>query len=234
MKELTMHKKIGFLLSAGGSACFEGIALSKQDRDCIVILSERECGATRQSRKLGFETIVVANSDRQKLSENLLKVALDCGVDCIVMLFSRLVTEPLLSGLLTLNVHPSLLPSFAGLDGIAPAAKAHIPLQGASLHIADEGMDTGPILAQAFCAIPNNADLNSRHSVAFALKSSIVALTIDWWRNGIFSDQDRNNIIHRLPKPSAYNQIFSPGFIDKELEARCASLVGTRFETLSR
>ena len=55
-----------------------------------------------------------------------------------------------------LNVHPSLLPSFTGSDAPAQALAAGVRLTGCTVHIVDEGVDTGPILAQA--AVPVRSD----------------------------------------------------------------------------
>lgn len=54
------------------------------------------------------------------------------------------------------NVHPSLLPSFPGSDAPAQAIAAGVRLTGCTVHVVDEGVDTGPILAQA--AVPVHPD----------------------------------------------------------------------------
>ncbi|WP_096155810.1 phosphoribosylglycinamide formyltransferase [Bacillus sp. FJAT-45066] len=47
-----------------------------------------------------------------------------------------------------INIHPSLLPAFPGLDAIGQAIKAKAEVTGVTVHYVDEGMDTGPIIAQ--------------------------------------------------------------------------------------
>lgn len=51
-----------------------------------------------------------------------------------------------------LNIHPSLLPAFPGLDAIGQAFAAGVKVAGCTVHFVDEGCDTGPIIAQA--AVP--------------------------------------------------------------------------------
>jgi phosphoribosylglycinamide formyltransferase-1 len=47
-----------------------------------------------------------------------------------------------------INIHPSLLPAFPGKDAIGQALAAGVPRTGVTIHYVDEGMDTGPIIAQ--------------------------------------------------------------------------------------
>jgi phosphoribosylglycinamide formyltransferase-1 len=68
--------------------------------------------------------------------------------------YMRLVTPTLLRAFpgRVLNIHPALLPSFPGLHGVKQAIDAGVRVSGCTVHFVDEGMDTGPIIAQA--AVP--------------------------------------------------------------------------------
>ncbi|MEQ8742969.1 formyltransferase family protein [Parasphingorhabdus sp.] len=227
-------RKIGFLLSAGGSACFKGIDLAQLEKDDVAIIVDRECGAADGARNRGLDLYYAAGTTRGELSQSVLDIALGNDVDCLVMLFSRLVGRPLLGSVPVLNIHPSLLPSFPGLDGVAPAAQAYMPFQGATLHVADEGMDTGPVLAQAVSAVHGTSDIGARHSIAFALKSTLVALAIDWWRERVDFAASLTDLRKGLPAPAAYNSFVSHGFFDRALEGRSANLLEKKFLALSR
>jgi phosphoribosylglycinamide formyltransferase-1 len=56
------------------------------------------------------------------------------------------------------NVHPALLPAFPGLDAIGQALDARAETTGVSVHFVDEGVDTGPVLAQRKVAVPAGRD----------------------------------------------------------------------------
>lgn len=57
-----------------------------------------------------------------------------------------------------INVHPSLLPAFPGLRAIEQAFAYGVALYGVTVHLVDEGIDTGPILLQAALAVPDARD----------------------------------------------------------------------------
>lgn len=56
------------------------------------------------------------------------------------------------------NVHPALLPSFPGLDAIGQALDAGVDVTGVSVHFVDEGVDTGPVIAQRQVRVPADRD----------------------------------------------------------------------------
>ncbi|CQR47350.1 Phosphoribosylglycinamide formyltransferase [Paraliobacillus sp. PM-2] len=60
-----------------------------------------------------------------------------------------------------LNIHPSLLPSFPGLDAIGQAFKAGVKITGVTIHYVDEGMDTGEIIAQEAVKVLKDMDEQS-------------------------------------------------------------------------
>jgi phosphoribosylglycinamide formyltransferase 1 len=73
------------------------------------------------------------------------------GVDFIVLAgYMRLIGSVLLEQFAgrIVNIHPSLLPAFPGKDAIGQAIHAGVKITGVTVHFVDEGMDTGPIIAQ--------------------------------------------------------------------------------------
>lgn len=77
------------------------------------------------------------------------------------------------------NVHPSLLPDFPGLDAIAQALDAGVAQTGVTVHYVDEGVDTGPVIAQESVAIKagdTTGSLAERiHAVEHRLLPSVIA-----------------------------------------------------------
>lgn len=60
-----------------------------------------------------------------------------------------------------INIHPSLLPSFPGLDAVGQALKAGVKMTGVTVHFVDEGMDSGPIIEQEPVRIEENDTYDS-------------------------------------------------------------------------
>ena len=101
-----------------------------------------------------------------------------CGVEWIVLAgYMRLIGEVLLTAYpqRIVNIHPSILPSFPGKDAIGQALDHGVKITGVTVHFVDEGMDTGPIIAQA--AVPviegnREATKNAIHKEEHALYPS--------------------------------------------------------------
>ncbi|ELK48274.1 phosphoribosylglycinamide formyltransferase [Halobacillus sp. ACCC02827] len=86
----------------------------------------------------------------------------DCrsrGVDYIILAgYMRLVGPTLLQPYekRIINIHPSLLPAFPGKDAIGQAIDKKVKVTGVTVHFVDDGMDTGPIIAQEAVTIEDN------------------------------------------------------------------------------
>jgi len=61
------------------------------------------------------------------------------------------------------NIHPSLLPAFAGSDGVGDALRYGVKIAGCTVHLVDEDVDSGPILAQAAVPVLNHDTKESLH-----------------------------------------------------------------------
>ncbi len=103
----------------------------------------------------------------EELQEETARRLHEAGVDLVCLAgFMRLVKKPLLDAFPAriLNVHPSLLPAFPGLEAWRQAIAAGADESGATVHLVDSGMDTGPILAQALVPILPGDTAESLHA----------------------------------------------------------------------
>lgn len=77
--------------------------------------------------------------------------------------FMRLLGPAFLSRFAVVNTHPALLPSFPGAHAVRDALAHGVRLTGCTLHLVDEGVDTGPIVAQAAVKVRDDDDEQSLH-----------------------------------------------------------------------
>lgn len=90
-------------------------------------------------------------ASREAYESEILDMLTEKQVDLIVLAgYMRMITDKLVKPFYgrMINVHPSLLPSFPGLDAIGQALNHGVKVTGVTVHYVDGGMDTGPIIAQ--------------------------------------------------------------------------------------
>lgn len=158
-----MRRKIGILISGRGSNMAALIAAARDPAypaEVALVLSHRaDAPGVPLAREAGVSVSIVPSrpfgADRAA-HETVIAAALDAaGVEVVCLAgWMRLLT-PFLVGRYAgrmLNVHPSLLPAFPGLDTHRRALAAGVTLHGCTVHLVTEALDEGPILAQA--AVP--------------------------------------------------------------------------------
>lgn len=156
-------KNIVILISGGGSNMAAIVRAAERDRwserfgarIAAVVSNKAEAGGLALAKTHGIETAVVPHKDypsREAFDEALAKVV-DAHSPALVVLagFMRILTPAFVgrySGRLV-NIHPSLLPAFPGLDTHQRAIDAGCKVAGVTVHQVTTELDHGPILAQA-------------------------------------------------------------------------------------
>lgn len=151
------QRRIAILISGRGSN-FVAIhaAIGRGDLDaeiCCVISDRADAGGLERAREFGLEAVCLpARGIEREEYDRLLGRTLAPFDPTLVCLagFMRIVTPILLDAYpgRILNIHPSLLPSFPGLHAQRQALEYGVKVSGCTVHLADAGIDTGPILMQ--------------------------------------------------------------------------------------
>jgi phosphoribosylglycinamide formyltransferase-1 len=124
----------------------------------VIVLSDIEtAGILGLAKEFGIPRHFVAPGPfRTKMSTEaegeIVRLLEEAKVDFVVLAgFMRVIKEPLLRAFpgRILNIHPSLLPTFRGLEAWRQALEAGVPEAGCTVHLVDEGVDTGKILGQS-------------------------------------------------------------------------------------
>jgi phosphoribosylglycinamide formyltransferase 1 len=80
-----------------------------------------------------------------------------------------------------INIHPALLPSFAGVDGYGDAYKYGVKVSGITVHFIDGGMDTGPIIAQEVLQRQQGESLDEFKARGLAIEHQLFPKVIQWY-----------------------------------------------------
>jgi len=161
-----MKKRIGVLLSGRGSN-FEALADSVEaDRipnvEIAIVLSNRE-GAPgiekAEQRKIATRVIPSKGLEREAYDRQVVAVLNEHKVDLICLAgYMRLLSPYFVASFpkRILNIHPSLLPSFPGLESQRQALEYGVKFAGCTVHFVDENLDAGPIVLQAIVPVLDN------------------------------------------------------------------------------
>lgn len=157
-----MPLDLGVLISGRGSnlqAILDAVSSGKLDARVRLVISNRPgVQGLARAEAAGVPTCVVNHKDfgsRQDFDAAMVDALRKHGVSWVVLAgFMRIVTPVLLDAFphRVVNIHPSLLPSFPGVNAQAAALAHGARITGCTVHLVDPGTDTGPILAQA--AVP--------------------------------------------------------------------------------
>lgn len=159
--------RIGVLISGRGSNLHALIQASEErrfDGRIVVVISNRANAAGLDlARAAGIETLVLEHrlfASRDDYDSRLAQELRTRGVTLVCLAgFMRLVGRRLLDAFPTaiLNIHPSLLPAFPGLDAQQQALDHGVKVSGATVHLVTGDLDGGPIVLQA-CVPVHDAD----------------------------------------------------------------------------
>ena len=151
-------KKLGILLSGRGSN-FEAIARNAQASKipaaiAVVISNKQEAMGLVRAKEMGLETRFIPSKDkgREAFDREVVAVLREFQVDLVCLAgFMRILSPYFVREFhrRILNIHPALLPSFPGEHAQWQALEHGVKFTGCTVHLVDEGMDTGPIVCQA-------------------------------------------------------------------------------------
>ena len=153
------------VLASGNGSNFE--ALSKQFKNEVVLLitNKKDAYALKRAKRLGVSSKVVLLSsfaNRKNYNDELAKVLKENKIDLVLLAGYMLILTPNFIKSFKnriLNIHPSLLPKYKGLKSIEKAFKSQDLVTGVTVHVVDEGLDSGKVILQKKLVINHNDTL---------------------------------------------------------------------------
>jgi phosphoribosylglycinamide formyltransferase-1 len=154
-----MSGRLGVLISGRGSnfiAIADAISDGRLDAEIVAVISNRaDAAGLERARERGLKAVCLlsAGLDREVYDRQLIAELCTARVELVCLAgFMRILSGQFIRQFpgRILNIHPSLLPAFPGLDAQAQALAHGVKYSGCTVHFADDGgVDSGPIVKQA-------------------------------------------------------------------------------------
>jgi len=175
--------RLAILLSGRGSnfaAIHDAIVRGELDAEIVCVISNRPNAAgIDRARAMGLPAHVIDHRDfgsREGHESEVLRVLHEARPDFIALAgYMRLLSPAFVAAypMRIVNIHPSLLPAFPGVDAQAQAVAYGVKISGCTVHFVDENLDAGPIIVQ--CAVPVRADDDASTLAARILEEEHIA-----------------------------------------------------------
>jgi phosphoribosylglycinamide formyltransferase 1 len=163
-------KRLGILLSGRGSnfeAIADSVAAGRIQAEIAAVISNRPAARGLEiARERGLPALCIPSKDvpREEYDRQLVAELKNRGVDLVCLAgFMRLLTAEFCAAfpMRILNIHPSLLPAFPGLDAQKQALEHGVKITGCTVHFVDPQLDAGPIVLQAAVPVLENDTADS-------------------------------------------------------------------------
>ena len=189
--------RLAVLLSGRGSnfeAIHQAIARGDLDAQIAVVISNRpDAPGMARAREIGLSERVFDHRKypaREAHEEDVLRAIAEAEPDFIALAgYMRLLSPAFVAAYphRILNIHPSLLPAFPGVDAQAQALRYGVKVSGCTVHFVDENLDAGPIIVQRAVTVLDGETADSlaarileQEHIAYV--EALVALSSRKWR----------------------------------------------------
>ena len=166
--------RLAVLLSGRGSnfaAIHDAVTARKLDAEIVAVISNRpDAAGIARAREWGYPAHVIDHRSFRARADHeaeVLRVLADARADFIALAgYMRLLGASFIEAYRNriLNIHPSLLPAFPGVDAQAQAIAHGVKLSGCTVHFVDEGLDAGPIIVQHAVEVHDDDDADTLSS----------------------------------------------------------------------
>lgn len=204
---------IGVLVSGSGSnlqAIIDAVEAGSLKCAIKVVISNRPGAfAVDRAKKHNTPVEIITRDEfpeREAYDAEMARRLKAHGVGLVVMAgFMRLITDEMLGAfpMRIINIHPSLLPAFPGLDVQKKAIEHGVRFSGCTVHFVDAGLDSGPIIIQAVVPVKDSDTTESLSKRILAEEHRIYPIAIQLFAEGRLTIEGRRVIVTGATAPEA-------------------------------
>jgi phosphoribosylglycinamide formyltransferase-1 len=182
----------------------------------LVVSSSEKAYGLKRAEAAGIKTVIFdpkSYTNKQSVDRDIIIKLKEENIDFIVLAgYMRLLTPYFLKHYPNkiLNIHPSLLPSFKGMEGIKDAFTYGVKVTGVTVHFVNEKMDNGPILAQDSLKIYEDDTLASLEEKIHKLEHRLYPKAIQVFVEGRYKIKLRKVHIQSEKTPESPTKVASP------------------------
>jgi phosphoribosylglycinamide formyltransferase 1 len=189
------------VLVSGGGTNLQALLDTVHEREAEIVAvasSKADAPALERARSRGVQCAVFARSDyadRAQRDEALADWLAERGTRLVVLAgYMELLSAGFLARFpgAVMNVHPSLLPAFPGVHAIEQALEYGVKVFGVTVHFVDEGMDSGPVIAQRAIELPDARDPDEVLQVIRPLEHGLLVEAVQLYARGALRTDPAN------------------------------------------
>ena len=147
-----------------------------------MVVSDRSCDAIKVAESHGIKTSILKSSCGTEFSAKLIDLFKEDNVDAFLSFYTKLFSSEFVNSypFKVYNFHPSILPACPGMDGFGDTIKSGSKFIGSTLHLVDEGLDTGKPLIQSVYPLNSNISLTRNRHIIFVQQCKIFIQFVIW------------------------------------------------------
>lgn len=152
----------------------------------LLVCDKPQAPVVERANKAGVDAFVFTPKDyasREVYEQEILQILQQKQVDLIVLAgYMRIITSTLVEPFYgrMINIHPSLLPSFPGVNAMKQALDYGVKLTGVTVHFVDGGLDSGPIIAQEAIIVSENETEATLAVKIHAVEQKLYPMVVQW------------------------------------------------------
>jgi len=172
--------RLGVMCSGNGTNFENILRTCNKDEVVLMIYNKKKCGAVKRAAKFGVPHCYV----NAKEEDQMIKLFEAWKVDLIILAgYMRIIQNPAAFPCPIINVHPSLLPKYKGLNAVEQAMEAGETVSGCTVHYVNEELDGGDIILQAEVPILPEDTVESLTKAIQRKEYAILPSVINSWQS---------------------------------------------------